>query len=319
MRRRRVLGILAGMTAWPCVVSAQTTVPVVGFLSPQADSVGYSTALHAGLRQLGYVDGRNIRIESRWAQGRFDQLPQMAADLVGLNVDVLVASLTQASLAAKKATAKIPIVMAGVGDPVAVGLVGSLARPGGNITGTSSDIVGKQLELLKEVVPGVSRVAVLWNPANAAFQALQLGQAEQAARVVGFELQLLEVRTSDEIDTAFANIKNDTRALAVLGDPLFALHSVTIAELALKNRLVTVSSGREFSNAGILMTYGASLFDSHKRAALYVDKILKGAMPADLPVEQPTTFEMVINLKTAKALGLAIPPSLLARASEVIE
>jgi putative ABC transport system substrate-binding protein len=245
----------------------------------------------------------------------------MAADLVGLNVDVLVASLTQASLAAKKATAKIPIVMAGVGDPVAVGLVGSLARPGGNITGTSSvssDVVGKQLELLKEVVPGVSHVAVLWNPANAAFQALQLGQAEQAARVAGFQLQLLEVRARDEIEAAFANIKN-TRAVAVLGDPLFALHSPMIAELALKNRLVTVSAGRELADAGILLTYGASLFEAHKRAAFYVDKILKGAAPADLPVEQPTTFEMIINLKTAKALGLAVPPSLLARANEVIE
>ena len=324
MKRREFITLLGGAAAvWPLAVRAQQpAMPVIGLLSPGDNSTHYTDGLFAGLRELGYVEGRNIRIESRWAQGKFDQLAQMAAELVRLKVDVLVTSLTEASLQAKKATATIPIVMAGVGDPVAAGLIASLARPGGNLTGTSGvavDVVGKQVELLKEIVPGVSRIAVLWNPANATFQALQVREAEQAARKAGLELQLLEARGPSELDAAFADIKKGTPALAVLGDPLFNIYAATIAELALKNRIATVSAGRPFAVAGMLLAYGANLSHMHKRAAVYVDKILKGASPADLPVEQPTTFELVVNLKTAKALGLTVPPTLLARADEVIE
>ncbi len=323
MRRRHFLGVLGGAVLWTRAARAQQpAVPVIGFLSPQADSVDYVRGFFAGLRELGYVDGRNIRIESRWAHGKLDQLPQLAAELVRLDVSVLVTSVTEASLQAKKATAKIPIVMAAVGDPVGAGLIASLARPGGNVTGTSSlsiEVVGKQVELLTEVVPGISRAALLWNPANATYQALQLRQAEQAARIAGFKFQLVEARSAGEIETAFDSIQQGTQALAVLGDSMFVLHATKIAELALKNRLVTVGLNRTWARAGILLTYGPSFFDLHKRAATYVDKILKGAAPADLPVEQPTTFELLVNLKTAKALGLTVPPSLLARADEVIE
>jgi putative ABC transport system substrate-binding protein len=323
MRRRHFLGVLGGAVLWSHAVRAQQpAVPMIGFLSPQTDSVDYVRGFFAGLRELGYVDGRNVRIESRWAHGKLDQLPQLAAELVRLDVNVLVTSVTEASLQAKKATAKIPIVMAAVGDPVAAGLIASLARPGGNVTGTSSvsiEIVGKQVELLTEVIPGISRAALLWNPANATYQALQLRQAEQAARTAGFEFQLVEARSAGEIEKAFDGIKKGTQALAVLGDSLFVLHATKIAELALKNRLVTVGLNRTWARAGILLTYGPNFFDLHKRAATYVDKILKGAVPADLPVEQPTSFELLVNLKTAKALGLTVPPSLLARADEVIE
>jgi putative ABC transport system substrate-binding protein len=213
--------------------------------------------------------------------------------------------------------------MAGVADPVAVGLIASLARPGGNVTGTSgisTDVVGKQIELLQELVPGLSRVAVLTNPANPAFQAVQLRQVTLAARTANVQLQFLEASTLGGIEKVFADIvEANTRALAVLGDPLFSLHLEAIANLALKHRLPTASVTRAFAEGGILSAYGPSLFHSHKRAAAYVDKILKGALPADLPVEQPTTFELSINLKTARALSLAIPPSLLARADAVIE
>ena len=325
MRRRDFLGVLTGAAiAKPRVAFSQRSeIPTIGFLSPQADSVNYVDGLPTGLRELGYVNGRNIRIETRWAHGKLEQLAELASELVDLKVDVLVTSLTQASLVARKATSTIPIVMAGVADPVSVGLIASLARPGGNVTGTSAisaDIVGKQLELLREIVPGAPRVAALWNPTNSAFQKLQLEQLRSAARTLGVELQLLEVRVPSDFDTAFAAIsKERTPALAVLGDPLFSLHSTAIAGMALKNRLPTVSPGRVFANAGMLLAYGPDYFELHKRAAAYVDKILKGANPADLPVEQPTTFELIINLKTAKALGLDVPPALLARADATIE
>jgi putative ABC transport system substrate-binding protein len=323
MRRRQFLGVLSGAALWPFAVRSQgTAAPLIGFLSPSSNSADYVEGFFAGLRELGYVDGRNIRIESRWADGKLDQLPKLAAELVRLNVNVLVTSVTEATLQAKKATATIPIVMVAVGDPVAAGLVASLARPGGNVTGTSSlsiDIVGKQIELLKAVVPGLSHAALLWNPANATYQALQLREAERAARTAGLQLQLVGARSAAEIPKAVDSIKSGTQALAVLGDAMLVLHATTIAELTLKRRLVTVGLSRTMARGGILMTYGPSFFDLHKRAATYVDKILKGAKPADLPVEQPTAFELLVNLKTAKALGLTVPPSLLARADEVIE
>ena len=323
MRRRQFLGVLGWAALWPFGARSQgTAVPVIGYLSPSSNSTDYVKGLFVGLRELSYIDGRNIHIESRWADGKLDQLPTLAAELVRLNVNVLVTSVTEASLQAKKATATIPIVMAAVGDPVAVGLVASLSRPGGNVTGTSSlsiDIVGKQIELLKAVVPGLSHAALLWNPDNATYQALQLQEAERAARTAGLELQLVGARSAAEIPKAFDSIRSGTQALAVLGDAVLVQHAATIAELALKKRLATVGLNRGWASAGILLTYGPSFFDLHKRAATYVDKILKGAKPADLPVEQPTIFEFLINLKTAKALGLTMAPSLLARADEIID
>jgi putative tryptophan/tyrosine transport system substrate-binding protein len=255
--------------------------------------------------------------------GRFDRLAEFADEIVQSNVDVIVAVVTQASFSAKAATQTIPIVMVGVADPVGGGLVASLARPGGNITGTSgmaAEIVGKQFQLLKEVVPQVSRVAVLWNPTNPVFQALQLSQVEIAGRAYGVQLQLLEARAPNEFEAAFAAMsKEGTRALHILTDPLFGLHNGALVELAMKNRLATISGVRSFAEAGSLMAYGPSYFDLARRAAVYVDKILRGAKPADLPVEQPTRFELVVNLKSAKALNLTIPPDILALAEEVIE
>jgi putative ABC transport system substrate-binding protein len=323
MRRRKFIAMV-GAAAWPLLVHAQQpTTPVIGVLSPEGSTTSAVEGLRAGLRELGYVDGRNVRFEYRWAQGRFDRLPDLAAELVRLNVDVIIAFVTQASLAAMRATATIPVVMVGVADPVGAGLIASLSHPGGNVTGTSSvaaDIVGKQLALLKEINPKHSRIAVLWNPANSVFQTLQLKEAESSARTSGVELQLLEARTPNEFDAAFAALGSDgARALLILTDPLFAIHTHELVELSANKRLAAITGVRTFAEAGGLMAYGPSYFDLYKRAAAYVDKILKGAKPADLPVEQPTKFEFVVNLKTAKILGIDLPTSLLARADEVIE
>jgi putative tryptophan/tyrosine transport system substrate-binding protein len=324
MRRRQFIAAVGGAAAWPVVARGQQpTTPVIGVLSPEVSTMSAVEGLRAGLRELGYVDARNVRFEYRWAQGRFDRLPDLAAELVRLNVDVIIAFVTQASLAAKRATATIPVVMVGVADPVGVGLIASLSHPGGNVTGTSSvaaDIVGKQLELLKETTPKDSRVAVLWNPANSVFQSLQLKQAEASARTTGVEIQLLEARAPNEFDAAFAALGREAvRALLILTDPLFAIHTKELVELSANKRLAAITGVRAFADAGGLMAYGPSYFDLYKRAAAYVDKILKGAKPADLPVEQPTKFEFIANLKTAKTLGIDLPKSLLARADEVIE
>ena len=310
--------------SFPAGAQQAKKIPRIGFLasvsaSSDADRI---EAFRQGLRELGYVEGQNVTIEYRWADGKFEQLPDLAAELVRLRVDVIVAVVTQASLAAKKATGTIPIVMVGVSDPVGSGLVASLARPGTNITGTSSmtaEIVGKLLELLKETVPKISRVAALWNPANSVFQALQLRETEVAARALGVQLQILEARGPDEIDRAFAAmVKERTKALLILGDPVFTSHRKRIADLAAKYRVPAVSGTREYVEAGGLMAYGPSFPDMHRRAATYVDKILKGTKPADLPVEQPKKFEFIINLKAAKQIRLTIPPNVLARADTVI-
>ena len=298
-----------------------TQVPRIGFLGA-APEPARTEAFRQSLRELGYVEGQNITIEYRWADGRFDQLPQLATDLVHRKVHVIVAVVTQASLAAKKATGTIPIVMIGVSDPVGSGLVASLARPGANITGTSSmtaEVVGKQLELLKETLPKISRVATLWNPANPVFQALQLNETKVAARALRLKLHTIEARDAAEVERAFAAIGRDgTRALLVLGDPVFTAHRGRIADLAAKRGVPSVSGVAEYAEAGGLMAYGPSFSAMYRRAATYVDKILKGAKPANLPVEQPTKFELVINLKTAKQIGLTIPPNVLARADRVI-
>jgi putative ABC transport system substrate-binding protein len=313
-----LFGLFSSVAAQP-----PAKIPKVGLLMPY--SPGPDSRIEAfrqGLRELGYLEGRSIVVEYRWADGKFDKLPELAAELIRSNVDVIVPAVTQASIAAKKATGTIPIVMVGVSDPVGSGLVNSLARPGTNVTGTSSmtaEIVGKQLELLKETLPKISPVAALWNPANPVFQALQLREIDLAARTLGVHLQFVEARGPEEIDRAFAAIsKAGTRAIIVLGDPVFISHRKRIADLATKRRLPAVSGTREHAEAGGLMAYGPSFPAMYRRTAYYVDKILKGAKPADLPIEQPTKFEFIINLRTAKQIGLTIPPNVLARADRVI-
>jgi len=275
-----------------------------------------------GLRELGYMEGRNIAIEYRWAEGRLDRLPQLATELVQLKVDVLVTAGSPGIRAAKQATTTIPIVMAAGGDPVGSGYVASLARPGGNITGLSNlaeDLVAKLLELLKGAVPGVSRVAVLSNPANPAHASFRR-VIQSAGRTMGVTLLPVDARGPAEFDGAFATmIRERAGGLVELPDPMFLTERHRLTGLANQNRLPAIYGFREHAAAGGLMAYGVNLRDSYRRAAIYVDKILKGAKPGDLPVEQPTKFELVINLKTARVLGLTIPPSLLLRADEVIQ
>jgi putative ABC transport system substrate-binding protein len=302
------------------------TIPRIGLLFPTSLSdprtVRFLDAFRQGLRELGYTEGQNIAIESRFAEGKWDQLPGLAAELVRVKVDVIVTYTTPATQAAKQATGTIPIVVATVIDPVGAGLVASLARPGGNITGLSQmvpDLVGKQLELLKEVAPKISRVALLSNPANPA-HALAIRDVEVAARSLGVQLQLLEARGPGEIESAFAAMTTERAgAVIILVDSMLIDHRTRIADLAARRRLPTVSATIDTAEAGGLMAYGPSVRDMFRRAAAYVDKILKGAKPADLPIEQPTKFELVINLRTARALGLTIPQSVLLRADQVIE
>jgi putative ABC transport system substrate-binding protein len=328
MDRRRFVGILAGsLLAAPLAAEAQqpAKVPRIGWLSI-ASREGVSHLLEAfsqGLRDLGYVEGQTIAIEYRFAEGRPERLPGLAAELVGLRVDIIVTPNPAGTQAAKETTRTIPIVMLAVLDPVGSGLVASLARPGGNITGliatASPGIVGKHLEMLTEAVPKVSRVAVLRNPTNPD-AAHMSREGDGAARTLGVQLQVLDVRVPNELDSAFAAMtRHRAGALLLLGDTMFFLHRARIASLAAKSRLPTVSGAREMAEAGLLMTYGRSFSYDFRRAATYVDKILKGAKPGDLPIEQATKFDLVINLKTAKALGLTIPPSLLQRADQVIE
>ena len=330
MDRRAFLSALSGsVLAAPLSTAAaqpREKVPRVGYLSPGSPSdlarQRRFEAFRQGLRELGYVEGQNIAIEPRWAEGKYARYSALAADLVRLKVDVIVAVGGRATQDAQQATRTIPIVMPVVIDPLGSGLVASLAHPGGNVTGLTimaSDLVGKQFEVLKEVVPKGSRVALLWNPANPG-SAPQVREAEGAARALGVRLQTLEARDPQEIDSAFAAMtKERAGALVVLSDAILLNQRRQIAELAAKSRLPAVYTLREHAEAGGLMAYGANPLDLERRAATYVDKILKGAKPADLPVEQATKFELVINLKTAKALGLTIPPSLLQRADQVIE
>jgi len=325
--RRAFLGTLAGgLLAAPLIAEAQPAGKVyrVGYLSASSSTANprILEAFRQGLRDLGWVEGQNIVIEYRWAEGRFDRLPDLAAELVRLKVDVIVASPAAPALAAKNATGTIPIVFMGAGDPVGQGLVASLPRPGGNVTGLSygvgPSIFAKDLELLKEAVPKVRRVAVLFNPASPTQHIIS--EVKDAARSLGLQLQLVEARGPGDFDGAFAAMARERAgALFVVTDPVFSPHRARLVDLAIKNRLPTIFTQREDAEAGGLMSYGPRLSDLWRRGATYVDKILKGAKPADLPVEQPTKFELVINLKTAKALGLTIPPSLLARADEVIQ
>jgi putative ABC transport system substrate-binding protein len=300
-------------------------VPRIGYLAVGSRE-GFRTLLiegfRQGLREHGYVEGQNIAIEYRFSEDNNDRLPALAAELVALKVQLILASGTPASFAAKHATSTIPIVMGGLAaNPVDTGLVASLARPGGNITGMSmmtSQLAGKRLELLKEIVPGLSRVAVFWNPPNPTYGPV-LKELEAAAQTLGLKLQRLEVRVPGDFEGAFATaIRQRAGALIAPGDPLVANRLQLIADLALKYRMPTMQDVKEFVEAGGLLSLGPDLVDSYRRSASHVDKILKGANPAELPMEQPTKFDLAINLKTAQALGLTISPSVLTQATQVI-
>jgi ABC-type uncharacterized transport system substrate-binding protein len=328
MKRREFISLLGGAAAaWPLAARGQQAaakIPRIGFLGNstaelEANLVG---PFRDGLRALGYEEGRNIAIEYRWAEGKYEGFPALIAELIALNVEVIVTAGTPASLAVKNATRTIPLVMVAVGDPVTTGLVASLARPGGNITGLTSisvEMEGKRLELLREVVPKVSHIAVLWNAASP-IQVIEEGEVQTAAQVLGIKMLSLGVRNREEIDDAFAAIiREHPDALLVLADRLFLHYRTRIMDFAAQERLPGVHAYRELVEAGGLMSYGPSYADMHRRAATYVDKILKGAKPADLPVERPVKFELVINLKAAKALGLDVPWFVQQRADEVIE
>jgi putative ABC transport system substrate-binding protein len=323
-RRRFLLTSLGGTLAATRAVNAQQLgrIARIGLLGGlYSDSDPFIEAFKQGLRELGYVEGQNIKIEYRLAEGKTERLPSLAADLVRLKVDVIVAG-SQGAVAAKQATTAIPIVMPIITDPVRLGLVASLARPGGNVTGLATqneELPGKWLQLVKETLPKASRVAVLFHPTYDG--GVQLRASEVAARALGILLQTLKVEGPDDFTTAFAEVqKNRAEALIVSSSPLFYLHRARLVEFAAKYRLPAMYHQSEFVVAfGGLMSYAPDFRDLFRRAAIYVDKILRGAKPADLPVEQPTKFELVINLKTAKTLGLSIPPSLLARADQVIE
>ncbi len=317
--------VVVTLLGWAAMAEAQQAkkVPRIGYLSLRPPGPFPSReAFRQGLRDLGYAEGQNIVIEYRQAADRVDQLRAFAAELVNLKVEVIVTSGSQATRAAKEATSSIPIVMTSSSDPVGTGFVASLARPGGNITGLSllsPDLSGKRLELLKEIVVGISRAAVLWNPDDPP-AALSLKETEAAAQALGIKLQPLEVREPNDFDSAFISAtKGRTGALIILPAPIMGTHAGRIADLALRSRLPAISYASEFPEAGGLMSYGANLSDLYRRAATYVDKILKGRKPADLPVEQPMKFELIINLKTAKQIGLTIPPNVLVRADKVIK
>ena len=311
---------------FPCAANAQQSKKIaqIGFLSSRSVEVERSwlAAFQQGLGALGYWEAKNIVIEQRYAEARYERIPELLAELIRLKVDVLVALGDPAVHAAKKASSTIPIVMVTSPDPVGTGLVASLARPGGSVTGLSdfhADLMPKRLEFLKEIVPSVSRVAVLWNPASPSHPR-QLKDLQAAAPAYRVTLLPLGINGPDEIEHAFAAIgKERPGGLLVIGDPVLVTHRKRIAELALKNRLPAIATLLQFAEAGFLITYGANFADLYRRAATYVDKILKGAKPADLPVERPVKFDLVINLKTAKALGVTVPRSLLLRADQVIE
>ncbi len=328
MDRRAFIGTVAGgLLAAPLVAEAQQAAKIarIGYLSPSlATSPHLREAFRQGLRDLGYVEGRNLVIEYRDAEGKYDRLPALAAELVALKVDVIVAPGTPAALAAKHATRTLPIVFPVAVDPVQSGLVTSLARPGGNATGLSAvspDLASKWLELLKQAIPEVSRVAFLRQPgALGDADKDVLKQAEVATRALGVRLQLVEARGPADLDRVFSETtKARAGALVVLSTPMLSSQRKRLVDLAAKRRLPTMFSFRSYVDAGGLMSYGPNVEDMFRRAANYVDRILKGTKPADLPVEQPIKFELVMNLKTAKALGLTIPPSVLARADEVVE
>lgn len=324
MKRREFIGLVGGAVAWPAVARAQELGKVyrIGVFSAGSPLTTSFTAFPDALAALGWIDGQNILLENRFADNRLEHLPELAAELVRLKVDIIVTYGTLAPLAAKQATSTIPIVMCDAGDPVGSGLVVSLARPGGNVTGLSlmsPDLGPKRLQMLKELLPALSRVAVLWNAANP-YPARVYKETETAAKSLGIEVDSIHVRGAADFDDAFNLLmKRRPDALIAVEDPLTGAHRKQITDFAVKSRLPSMYGLREYADAGGLMTYGPSLVELRRRASGYVDQIIKGAKPADMPIQQPTKFELIINLKTAKAFGLTVPASLLARADELIE
>jgi ABC-type uncharacterized transport system substrate-binding protein len=327
VKRRHFIRLLGGAAAWPLAARAQQAGKVarIGFLGATSPA-GYGArveALRAGLRELGYIEGTNLVLEYRWAKGNYERLPALLAELIRSNVDVIVTHGTPAALAAKQATASIPIVIGIIGDPVASGVVGSVARPGGNITGSSffsPELDAKRIELLKEAMPQLTRVATLLNPDNPVYYAGPPGQPlEQMARSLDLHLQRFGVRTANELEGAFENMQRQgAQAVSVVDDALLQENVAAIAALANKARLLSIGS-KELAQAGAVIGYGIDFVAALRRAAVFVDKILKGSKPGDLPIEQASKFEFVLNLKSAKALGLELPTAILLRANEVIE
>jgi putative tryptophan/tyrosine transport system substrate-binding protein len=325
LKRREFMTLLGGAAAWPMPVRAQQAAKprTIGFMGASAPSATttWVNAFVQRLRELGWIEGRNLATEYQWAEGRFERLAGFAADFVRQKVDIIVAESTVAVVAAKQATATIPIVFPIAGDPVGNKLVASLARPGGNVTGLSiqaTDLAPKRLELFREIVPGLTRLAIMAN-VGSPNALLEVAEVQATVRTLGLEATAIEVRRAEDIAPAFEALKGRADALYVIPDPLVVSNQVRINTLALGLRLPTMYAYRDYVEAGGLVSYGPNLPDLFRRAADYVDKILRGVKPADIPVEQPTKFEFVINLKTAIALGLDVPPTLLARADEVIE
>jgi putative ABC transport system substrate-binding protein len=326
MRRREFINLLgASAVAWPRAARAQRSgkMPTIGFVGAGTPSsyAPWVAAFVQRLRELGWIEGRTVAMEIRWAEGRGERYSEIAAEFVQLKVDAILAIGTPATLAAKRTTSVVPIVFVAVNDPVALGVVANLARPGGNVTGLSNqqhDVAGKRLELLREVVPGLRRLAILGNPTNTG-GALEMKDVQTLADAIGLESVMLQIQKAEEIGPALESLKNRADALYFASDPLFNSNRIRINTLLLGLRLPTVYAFREYIEAGGLMSYGANFSALFWRGAELVDKILHGVKPADIPVEQPTKFDLVINLTTAKALGLTIPDSLLARANEVIE
>jgi putative tryptophan/tyrosine transport system substrate-binding protein len=326
VRRREFITLLGGAAvAWPCTSRAQQAgkLPTIGYMvasTPSAESLRIAAFVQR-LRELGWIEGRTIAIEVRWAEARRERFAEIAAEFVRLKVDVIVTVGTVAVLTAKQATSVIPIIFAAAGDPVGTGLVASLARPGGNVTGLSiqaTDLVGKRLELLREAVPGLGRLAIMAN-IGTPLAVLEMREVQATASMLGLDVATSEIRRAEDVTPAFDALKGRADALYVVADPLVTTNRIRINTLALGARLPTMHGQGDNVEAGGLMSYGANFPDLHRRAADYVDKILRGAKPADIPIEQPTKFDLVINLTRAKALGLEIPPTLLARADKVIE
>jgi putative tryptophan/tyrosine transport system substrate-binding protein len=323
--RRKFLATLGGAAAWPLAARAQqiAKLPTIGFLGGSTASAQseWTAALVQRLRELGWIEGRTVTIEYRWAEGRTERFAEIATEFVRLKVDVIVTQSTPSVLAAKQATTVIPIVFASAGDPVGTGIVASLARPGGNVTGLSgqaTDTAAKRLELLREIVPNLRRLAIMGNVGNP-FNVLEMDEVQAAAHTLGLEVVALEIRRGEDIAPGFETLKGRAEALYVSGDPLLITNQIRINTLALGARLPTMSIFRHHVAAGGLISYGPNFPDLYRRAAELVDKILRGAKPADLPVEQPTKFDLILNLTTAKVLGLTIPEAFLLRADEVIE
>lgn len=326
MRRRGFLGLVGGAAAWPLAAQAQQQsgkLPTIGFMGASTASAQSqrTAAFVQRLHELGWIEGRTVAIEYGWAEGSNERSAEIAAEFVRRNVDIILASATVAAIAAKRATSTIPIVFAATADPVGTGLVASLARPGGNVTGLSlqqTDLAGKRVELLREVVPGIRRLAILANVGNPNI-ILEVSEVQGAARTLGLEVTTFEVRRSEDIVPAFEALKGRADALYVANNPLLSTYLVRVITMVLTARLPTVHGNREWVDGGSLLSYAPSFADLFRRSADHVDKILRGAKAADIPVEQPTKFELIVNLTTAKAIGLTIPESFLLRADEVIE